>query len=123
MTHVKDDIYSCQVPVDIPNIIFNNGNTQTDDLVLPDLASGKNLYDYFLGTWSVYTDAPNAGPDVEPDVEPTTPNATEPQATEPQGSTDSKDEPIVNPILWIAIGAVVLAAAVVVVIIILKKKA
>ena len=118
MTHVKDDIYSCQVPVDIPNIIFNNGNTQTDDLVLPDLASGKNLYDYFLGTWSVYSDGTEQNPGTDPGTDPTTPEATQPQATKPESTTEKG----ISPIIWVAVAAVVLAIAAVVVILVLKKK-
>ena len=55
MVHVEGQIYSCEVPTDIPNIIFNNvEGVQTADLTLPDLESGKNLYNFSLGTWSVY---------------------------------------------------------------------
>ena len=121
MTHVKDDIYSCQVPVDIPNIIFNNGNSQTEDLTLPDLASGKNLYDYFLGTWSVYSDGAEDDPITDPGTDPTTPDATEPQATEPQNNGDSS-APTSNPIVWIGIVAAVAVIAAVVVVLVLKKK-
>ena len=50
----EENLYSCSVPTDAVNIIFNNGNgTQTDDLTLP--TDGKNLYDYATGTWSLYT--------------------------------------------------------------------
>ena len=65
MTKVEGNIYSCEVPADIPNIIFNNSQTQTTDLTLPDLASGKNLYDFTTNTWSTYTD-PNAPADPGP---------------------------------------------------------
>ena len=53
----------------------------------------------------------------------TTPaDPTEPEVTEPQSSSDTKESLISNPILWIAIGAAVLAAVIVVVILVLKKK-
>ena len=119
MTHVEGNIYSCQVPTDIPNIIFNNGAMQTDDLVLPELSSGKNLYDLTTNEWSTYGETEQPGPGDDP----TTPaDPTEPQVTEPQSSSDSKESLISNPILWIAIGAVVLAAVCVVLILVLKKK-
>ena len=119
MTHVEGDIYSCQVPADIPNIIFNNSATQTDDLVLPELSSGKNMYDFTTNEWSTYGEAVKPGPSTDP----TTPaDPTEPQPTEPQSSSDAPAKEPMSPIVWIAIGAVVLAAAVVVVILVLKKK-
>ena len=55
MTKVEGEVYSCAVPVDLPNIIFNNTYNQTADLIVPLLASGKNFYDYGSGTWCVYT--------------------------------------------------------------------
>ena len=66
MTKVEGKIYSCTVPSDAPNIIFNNGSAQTDDLVVPSVASGKNMYDFATGTWSTYKTA--SGSDPEPVV-------------------------------------------------------
>ena len=51
MTRVSGNLYSCTLPADAVNIIFNNGSTQTQDLTIP---SGKNWYDYSAGTWSAY---------------------------------------------------------------------
>lgn len=51
MTKVNGNLYSCQLPADAVNIIFNNGSVQTRDLKIP---SGKNWYDFSADTWSVY---------------------------------------------------------------------
>ena len=53
MTQVEGNLYSCQLPADAVNIIFNNGSVQTQDLTIP---SGKDWYDFSAGTWSVYGD-------------------------------------------------------------------
>lgn len=60
MTKVEGKIFSCTVPADAPNIIFNNGSAQTDDLIVPSVSSGKNMYDYATGKWSTYE--PAGGP-------------------------------------------------------------
>ncbi len=78
MEQVSEGIYSCTVPADAPNIIFNNGSKQTADLVIPDLDSGKNFYDYGTGKWSVYD--PQGEPPV-PDPGPDDP--AEPKPSEP----------------------------------------
>ena len=151
MTKVEGNIYSCQVPVDIPNIIFNNTSTQTDDLVLPDLASGKNLYDFTTNTWSVYEDPTKPGPSdptdppiqdpSDPSVEnptvpsdptvpgttPTAPDQTIPETTKGNSSdsdNDSNDNAPEdsNTILWIVIAVAVVAAGAVAVVLVLKKK-
>jgi hypothetical protein len=120
MTKVEGKIYSCTVPADAPNIIFNNGSTQTADLVVPAESTGLNMYDYVSDKWSTYT------PKVEePTVEPTTPTepeATTPQATEPADTDNETPANSINPIVWVILGAVAVAA-VVVVVILLKKKA
>jgi hypothetical protein len=65
MTKVEGKIYSCTVPADAPNIIFNNGTKQTDDLAVPSVSSGKNMYDYATGKWSTYTPAVPDQPSTE----------------------------------------------------------
>lgn len=121
MTLVEGNVYSCQVPVDIPNIIFNNTATQTDDLVLPELSSGKNMYDFTSNTWSVYGSHPQI-PGTDPDTTvPTIPDATDPQATQPGDSADKGSKDGISPIIWIAIAAAVVAVGVVVVLIVKKK--
>ena len=51
MTPVEGNVYSCQLPVDAVNIIFNNGSDQTKDLKIP---SGKDWYDYSTEVWGIY---------------------------------------------------------------------
>lgn len=62
MTQVEGNLYSCQLPADAVNIIFNNGSVQTRDLKIP---SGKDWYDYSTETWSVFDpcDHPGHGTD------------------------------------------------------------
>lgn len=55
MTHVSGDIYSYTLPADAENVIFNNGSTQTADLLLPGADSNQNMYDYASGSWKVYS--------------------------------------------------------------------
>lgn len=45
------NIYSYDLPAGVQYVIFNNGSTQTPDLVLP---ADKNLYHYASGSWSAY---------------------------------------------------------------------
>lgn len=68
MKKVEGTIYSYTLPADASNVIFNNGSTQTDDLIIP---AGKNLYDLSTGKWSVYT-------------------AQEPECTHKNHNTDGK---------------------------------
>lgn len=49
MTKVNDTTYSCVVPVDVPNIIFNNGTDQTENLLVP---KSNNTYDFSTGKWT-----------------------------------------------------------------------
>ena len=53
MTHVSGNIYSFTLSGAAVNVIFNNGTAQTDDLTLPSVDSGKNLYSN--GVWTTYT--------------------------------------------------------------------
>ena len=52
MTKVEGNIYSYKVSGAASYLIFNNGSSQTDDLVIP--TDGKNLYSLSSKTWSVY---------------------------------------------------------------------
>jgi alpha-amylase len=127
MTKVEGKIYSCEVPVDVPNIIFNNGSTQTADLTIPAESTGLNMYDFISGEWSTYTvKEPDPLPPVE--SEPTTPS--EPSESQPSESkpADSGDNTTDNGndngmLIWIIVGAVVVVAAIVVVLFVFKKKA
>lgn len=109
MTKVEGKIYSCTVPSDVPNIIFNDGSTQTEDLLIP---SGKNMYDFATKKWSTYPAEPTPAP-----TESTTPAETQPGASENNEKPDS-----ISPVVWIVVGAVAVAAAAVVVILLKRKK-
>ena len=100
MTKIDDTLYSCSVPEDIPNIIFNDGDgTQTEDLTLPALSEGLNLYDFTTKQWSTY--------DVEP---------------EPSKDTENSDSGISIGLLIPIIAAAIVVIAIVVVLIIKKKR-
>ena len=122
MTKVEGDIYSCTVPEDVTFIIFNNGDgVQTDDLPVPAVAEGLNMYDYNTTSWTTYgsTEAPG-----EDTTEPSSADATEPSedTTEPTEDSGSAKKSSNSTGLWIAIGAVVVMAIAVVVALIIKKK-
>ena len=51
MTLVEGKVYSYVLPGDAENVIFNNGSTQTADLLLPESDSDRNMYDYAAGSW------------------------------------------------------------------------
>ena len=111
MTKVEGKIYSCTVPVDAPNIIFNDGSTQTADLTVP---ADKNMYDFATGKWSTYPTEP------EPEPDPTVPDT---QETQPDSTTDDPSQPSsVSPIVWVVIAVAVIAAAAVAVILIKRKQ-
>jgi hypothetical protein len=92
MTWVESNIYSCTVPGDAKNIIFNNGSAQTADLTIPVLSSGKNMYDYATGQWAAYI--PASVDETEP--EETTPTQTQPEETEPAVTEPTVTEPVVT---------------------------
>lgn len=128
MTKVEGNIYSCSVPADIPNIIFNDGSTQTDDLSIPAESSGQNMYDFATKTWSTYgsTEVPDPTPDPIPDpstpteTEPSEPEPTMPAETQPSGNGEEPSEGL-SPVIWIAIGAGFVVAALCVVLMMKKK--
>lgn len=113
MTKVEGKVYSCTVPADAPNIIFNDGSTQTADLEVP---SDKNMYDFATGKWSTYPAEP------EPEPDPTEGTVPGTQETRP-GTTDDPDQPSgTSPIIWIVVAVAIVAAAVVIVILMKRKK-
>ena len=124
MTQVEGDIYSCELPSDAPNIIFNNGKDQTADLTVP---ADKNMYDLATGEWSVYGEVDQPEDPTEP-TEPADP--TEPtestQPTEPAENVDDADEDPAIPttLLVITIIAVVVAVGMIILLIVklIKKK-
>ena len=51
MTHVEDGIWSCEIPSDAVNVIFNNGSgSQTADLTIP--TDGNNCYNFGSDAWT-----------------------------------------------------------------------
>ena len=114
MTKVEGDVYSCQVPENIPNIIFNGGSDskKTPDLTLPSLADGKDFYDHKTQEWSVYGEEP---------TEPTTEPESTPPVTGPQHFAEKPDQPSIGHFIPL-IAAGIVAVAVVVVLIVKKKK-
>ena len=110
MTKEEGNIYSCEVPENIPNIIFNDtGSTQTADLVLP---ADQNQYDFSENQWSVYG--------VDP-TEPTTePESTTP-VTGPEYFDEKPDQSSIGSFIPL-IAAGIVAVAVAVVLIVKKKK-
>lgn len=124
MTKGEDDIYSCIVPADVPNIIFNDGTNQTDDLTVPAESTGLNMYDYITGQWGTYgadPDAPSTD-ETQPSTAPDAPSETT-DAGNDQTSDDSQDPDGVSPIVWVAIAAAIVITAVAVVVIIKKRTA
>lgn len=115
MTKVGDGVYSCVIPDNIPNIIFNDTNTvQTDDLVVPPVSEGLDTYDFKTLQWTTYS-AEGEDP-TDPVEEETTPEASEPEKdkeTPPSGSQAG---------LWIAVIVVAVMAIAVVAAVIIKKK-
>ena len=55
MTKVAGNVYSYEVPTTAVNIIFNDGSSQTSDLIIPN--NGNDLYTCKSALWSVYTTA------------------------------------------------------------------
>ena len=126
MTKVEGNIYSCTIPVDVPNIIFNDGTTQTADLIVPKHTGADDIYifDFTTKKFELYEGSSDPQP-----TDPTTPS--EPAPTEPSAPADTTDsdgddgnngfDPTVL-IVIIAVGVVALAAAGIVVFVIIKKK-
>ena len=116
MTKIDDTLYSCSVPEDIPNIIFNDGDsTQTEDLALPALSEGLNLYDFISREWSTYGEEPSTEDPTEPVVDPTTP-------TEDSKDTSKSDGGLNIGLLIPIIAAAVVVIALVIVLMIKKKQ-
>ena len=63
MTSIGNNVYSYEVPTGATKVIFNNGSSQTGNLIIP--TDAKNLYNG--STWSIYSDTPVEEPTVDPD--------------------------------------------------------
>lgn len=121
MTKVEGNVYSCTVPEDAPNIIFNDGSTQTDDLSVPALSEGLDQYDFLTGKWSTYgaTEEPTEPETTVPET--SEPETSAPDATQPTDNTPAEDNGDI--VVWIVgIIAGVLAVAVLAVVIVRKVK-
>ena len=109
MTKVDDMYFSCTVPEDIPNIIFNfEGSVQTDDLVVPPVSEGLNMYDFTTQSWAVYGEEIDHQEDLTQEDTPSDPDK------------DTKDG--INPAVLIPLIAVAVVAVALVSVIIIKKK-
>ncbi len=127
MTHVEGNVYSCDIPLDAPNIIFNDGSTQTEDLTVPSLDSGRNIFDFTTKKWNEYEAEEKP---TEPEV--TEPESTEPQPTEPESTqptqptenTGKQEAPEKNngTIVWIVCAVVAVVAIAVLVVYMVKNK-
>ena len=108
MTKVDDTLYSCTVPEDIPNIIFNDGDsTQTEDLSVPALSEGLDLYDFTTKEWRNHDDQASSEDPTESVPEPTVPG---------------KNNGGLHIGFLIPIVAAVIVAVALVVVLIIKKK-
>lgn len=96
MTVVEGNIYSCSVPVDVPNIIFNDGSgTQTDDLKIP---TELNMFDYATKEWLTYEQGSVDEEQKEETQSPPSPDASEEVDGGGDGDTGNT--------VWIVIAAV-----------------
>lgn len=131
MTKVEGDLYSCTIPSDAPNIIFNNGDgVQTEDLSIPAEEEGLNMYDYNTSKWTTYDasgassedeTAPSEETETTPSEE-TTPSGEATEATVPSETTDGGNDSGSSSGLWIAIVAIAVVAVAVIVALVIKKK-
>ena len=111
MTKISDTLYSCSVPEDIPNIIFNDGgSTQTSDLSVPPLSEGLDQYDFSSQEWSTYG--------AEETEDPTEPAETPSEPQDEQNAGGSFNVAYLIPV----IAAVIVGGALVVVLVVKKKQ-
>lgn len=121
MTKLEGDVYTCTVPCDVPNIIFNSGNgTQTDDLTVPAESTGLNMYDYATGKWGIYgQQSEEPEPPAEDDDEPVQEETETPAG---EGNDENQDNSTAVWIVLIVVLVVVIAGALTAALLILKKK-
>lgn len=119
MTKVDENLYSCEVPVDAPNIIFNNGDAlQTEDLTIPAEGEGLDLYEFATGEWSTYGVEPT-----EPTEDTTTSSQDNTDATQPTTDAPANNQNAGSSTgLWIALGAAAVVVIAIVIALVLKKK-
>ena len=111
MTDKGNDIFDIEVPDGAEYVIFNNGNSQTDDLRIAD---GNKIYSN--GSWQNYSTVkptqPTTAPTttVQPTTAPTTTvqptTATQPATTQPVTTQPATTQPVTEPSNRILIGDV-----------------
>lgn len=106
MTDKGNDIFDIEVPDGAEYVIFNNGNSQTDDLRIAD---GNKIYSN--GSWQNYSTVKPTQPTTAPTttVQPTTatqPATTQPVTTQPVTTQPATTQPVTEPSNRILIGDV-----------------
>lgn len=111
MTDKGNDIFDIEVPDGAEYVIFNNGNSQTDDLRIAD---GNKIYSN--GSWQNYSTVKPTQPTTAPTttVQPTTatqpattqPVTTQPVTTQPVTTQPATTQPVTEPSNRILIGDV-----------------
>ena len=106
MTDKGNDIFDIEVPDGAEYVIFNNGNSQTDDLRIAD---GNKIYSN--GSWQNYSTVKPTQPTTAPTttVLPTTatqPATTQPVTTQPVTTQPATTQPVTEPSNRILIGDV-----------------
>lgn len=102
MTDKGNNIFDIEVPDGAKYVIFNNGDSQTDDLRIAD---GNKIYSN--GSWQNYSTVKPTQPTTAPSttVRPTT-IATQPTTTQPATTQPSTTQPVTEPSNRILIGDV-----------------
>lgn len=112
MTDKGNNIFDIEVPDGAKYVIFNNGDSQTDDLRIAD---GNKIYSN--GSWQNYSTVKPTQPTTAPSttVRPTTiatqptttqPTTTQPATTQPASTQPSTTQPVTEPSNRILIGDV-----------------
>jgi len=107
MTDKGNNIFDIEVPDGAKYVIFNNGDSQTDDLRIAD---GNKIYSN--GSWQNYSTVKPTQPTTAPSttVRPTTiatqPSTTQPTTSQPATTQPSTTQPVTEPSNRILIGDV-----------------
>lgn len=107
MTDKGNNIFDIEVPDGAKYVIFNNGDSQTDDLRIAD---GNKIYSN--GSWQNYSTVKPTQPTTAPSttVRPTTiatqPTTTQPTTSQPSTTQPSTTQPVTEPSNRILIGDV-----------------
>lgn len=107
MTDKGNNIFDIEVPDGAKYVIFNNGDSQTDDLTIAD---GNKIYSN--GSWQNYSTVKPTQPTTAPSttVRPTTiatqPTTSQPATTQPATTQPTTTQPVTEPSNRILIGDV-----------------